>query len=312
MKTIKKIISCVFLFQFSYSTYAIDWSKVEAKQVNLFYPGQSSWEWILTKSDHGGAKSFRKGKDCRECHQGEEKSMGDLLVAGKRLEPSPIMGKRGFVEAGIKTAYDSEKFYIQMTWKEAAEIAAVQQTQDQTRVTILLDDGSVSSIKRGGCWAACHDDSTKMPSAPAGMERGLYLAKSRTKLTRKGGGDNLKSVAALQQLLSEGIFVEYWQAKLNQNKAAVAIDGYILEAPHANQAVQVAVKAQLRDGVWVLEMSRKLSPNRPHVKNIVAGKVYSFSVALHDAYSQGRNHIVSFGYSFALEYGKADFIAVKQ
>ena len=312
MKTSKPLIASLLLFCFSLSAYAIDWNKVEAKQVTLFYPGQSSWEWILTKKDHGGAKNFRKGKDCRECHQGEEKDMGSLLVSGKRLEPNPVKGKRGFVNVAVKTAYDDKRFYIQLKWKDSDEVAVKKMTQDQTRVSFLFDDGTVSSVKRGGCWAACHDDATNMPSAPAGKERGLYLAKSRTKLTRQGGGENYKPAVALQQLLTEGLFVEYWQAKLNQDKAAVAVDGYILEAPHKNELAKVAVNAELKEGVWVLEMSRELAPNMPHTKNIVAGKEYSFGVAFHEAYSQGRNHLVSFGHTFTLDQGKADFIAVKQ
>lgn len=312
MKISKQLIASLLLFCFSLSVYAIDWSKVETKQVTLFYPGQSSWEWILTKSDHGGAKNFRKGKDCRECHQDEEKDMGNLLVSGKRLEPSPIPGKRGFVGVGIKTAYDTEKFYIQLTWEDSAETVVTKMAQDQTRVTLLFDDGSVSSVKRGGCWAACHDDASNMPNALASKELGLYLAKSRTKLTRKGGGENYKPAAALQQLLADGVFVEYWQAKLNQDKVAVAVDGYILDAPHKKELTQVVVNAELNNGQWVLEMSRKLTPNMPHTKNIEAGKVYSFGIAIHDAFSQGRNHLVSFRHSFALGQGKEDFIAVKQ
>lgn len=312
MKTIKLLISSALLFCFSLSVYAIDWSKVEAKQVTLFYPGQSSWEWILTKKDHGGAKNFRKGKGCRECHQGEEKDMGKLLVSGKRLEPKPVLGKRGFVDFAVKTAYDNERFYIQLKWPKTTEIAHKKLADDLVRATFLFDDTSVSSISRGGCWAACHDDATGMPSAQPGVERNLYLAKSRTKLSRTGGGENFKSPEVLQQLLTEGLFVEFWQAKLNPGKATVGLDGYILEARHVNELAKVSATAELKDGVWVLEMTRKLNPDMAHTKNIVAGKIYNFGLALHEAHSQGRKHLASFGHTFALNQGKADFIAVKQ
>lgn len=135
MKTTKQYISSLVLLCLSLSVNAIDWNKVEAKQVSLFYPGQSSWEWILTKSDHGGAKNFRKGKSCRECHQGEEKDMGNLLVSGKRLEPDPIAGKRGFVDVSVKTAYDDKRFYIQLSWPESTANALLKKSKDQTRVT---------------------------------------------------------------------------------------------------------------------------------------------------------------------------------
>lgn len=302
----------MFLLQFSLSAYAIDWTKVDSKQVTLFYPGQSSWEWILTKSDHGGAKNFRKGKGCRECHEGEEQDMGNLLVAGKRLEPSPITGKRGFVSVGLKTAYDDKNFYMQLTWQESAEVALKKMTQNQTRVTILFDDGSVSSVKRGGCWAACHDDASNMPSAQAGKERNLYLAKSRTKITRQGGAERYKSPTALKSMLDNGIFVEYWQAQLNAGQLTGVLDAYLVEKRHQHVEPKVTAVAELKNGVWVVEMRRELSPNMSAYKNIEPGKVYSFGVAIHDAYSQGRNHLVSFGHSFTLDQGKADFIVLKQ
>ena len=312
MKTTKPLIASFLLFCFSLSVEAIDWSKVKAKQVTLFYPGQSSWEWILTKSDHRGAKNFRKGKGCRECHQGEEKDMGNLIVSGKRLEPNPIPGKRGFVNVDVKTAYDDKKFYIQMVWAETTESALTKMTNNQTRVTFLFDDGSVSSVKRGGCWAACHDDANNMPSAQADRDLHLYLAKSRTKITRKGGGENYKSTDALNELLAEGVFVEYWQAQLNDGRVTGTLDAYILDKHHDNKHPVDAI-AELNNGVWTVEMSRELTnSDMAHYKNIVPGKGYGFGLAIHDAFSEGRRHLVSFGHSFALDQGKADFIAIKQ
>ena len=312
MKTTKELIASLLLFCFSLSVYAIDWNKAEAKQVTLFYPGQASWEWILTKSNHGGAKNFRKGKGCRECHQDEEKDMGNLIVSGKKLEPDPISDKRGSVDVAVKTAYDDSKFYIQLSWKETGKTVKNKMAKDQSKVTILFDDGHVSSVKRGGCWAACHDDATHMPSAEHGKNLSIYLSKSRTKITRKGGGENYKSAEKLDKLLANGFFAEYWQAKLNQDKAVKAIDAYILDKRHENKSPEVGVVAELKNGLWTVELSRKLMPNMPHTKNIVSGKEYAFGLAIHDEYSHGRHHHVSFNHTFALDQGKADFIAIKQ
>ncbi|WP_428353371.1 ethylbenzene dehydrogenase-related protein [Methyloprofundus sp.] len=198
-----------------------------------------------------------------------------------------------------------------MVWPETTESASTKMTEDKTRVTFLFDDSSVSSVTRGGCWAACHDDANKMPSAQAEKDTHLYLAKSRTKITRKGGGENYKSTEALKTLLAEGIFVEYWQAQLNDGRVTKVLDGYILDKRHNNEYPVDAI-AELNNGVWSVEMSRSLSPDLPHNKNIVAGKTYNFGLALHDAYSEGRKHLVSFSHSFALDQGKADFIAIKQ
>ncbi len=312
MKIIKKIISCVFLFHFSLSVYAIDWSKAEAKQMTLFYPGQASWEWLLTKSDHGGAKNFRKGKGCRECHQGEEKEMGNLIVSGKKLESDPIAGKRGYVDVKVKTAYDDSHFYIQLAWEESGHAVSHKMAKDQSKVTILFDDGHVKGVTRAGCWAACHDDATHMRSAPHDKNISIYLSKSRSKLTRKGGGENYKSAAELDKLLAGGYFAEYWQAKLNKGQTVKTVDAYILDKRHENKSPQVTAVAELKNGLWTVELSRKLSPNIPHYKDIVAGKVYSFGIAIHDEYTPGRHHHVSFLHTFSLDQGKTDFIAVKQ
>jgi len=294
------------------SVYAIDWTKVEAKQVTLFYPGQSSWEWILTKSDHGGAKNFRKGKDCRECHQEEEKDMGRLIVSGKKLEPDPILGKRGYIVVDIKTAYDASNFYIQLSWKETGKVINNKMAKDQSKVTLLFDDGHVKGVTRAGCWASCHDDATLMRSAPQGKEVNLYLSKSRTKLTRNGGGDNYQSDATLEKMLSDGYFIELWQARLNQTQAVKAVDGYLLDKRYASELTQISAVAEFNKGRWTVELSRKLTPNLPQTKDIVANKLYSFGIAIHDEYTYGRRHHVSFLHTFALDQGKADFIAVKQ
>ena len=76
--------------------------------------------------------------------------MGNLIVSGKRLEPNPIPGKRGSVDINVKTAYDDNRFYIQLTWPESNENALTKQSKDQTRVTFLFDDGTVSAVKRAG------------------------------------------------------------------------------------------------------------------------------------------------------------------
>lgn len=78
----------------------IDWSKVPAKIVTLFYPGQSSFEWLNTdhkkaESDKG-MKAVQRGQSCLKCHGDDEKKMGESLVKGGPLEPMPVKGKNGW------------------------------------------------------------------------------------------------------------------------------------------------------------------------------------------------------------------------
>ena len=312
MKKLTQIITGIFLLCFSYSVYSIEWDGVKSKQVTLFYPGQASWEWVLTKSTHAGAKNFRAGKDCRECHQDEEKDMGNLIVSGKKLEPDPIKGKRGYIDVDVKTAYDKDRFYIQLSWADSKGLTKSKMAKDQSKVTVLFDDGNVKEVKRAGCWGACHDDATHMPSAQHGKNLSIYLSKSRTKITRKGGGENYKSNKALQQLLDDGFYAEYWQAKLNKTEPVSVLDAYILDKRHENESARVKATADLKKGIWTVELSRELIPNSPLYKNIVAGKTYTFGLAIHDAYSHGRHHHVSFNHTFKLDEGTADFIAIKQ
>ena len=59
---------------------AVDWSKAKEKEVVLFYPGQASWEWVMTQADHSGATKFRGGKNCRGCHDGEQADIGAAIA----------------------------------------------------------------------------------------------------------------------------------------------------------------------------------------------------------------------------------------
>src|SRR4051812_5398914 len=75
----------------------IDWSKVPTTNMTLFYPGQSSYEW-LRSSAHPGSSVVQSGGACLSCHQGKEKAMGDKIVKGGPLEPVPVKGKTGSVD----------------------------------------------------------------------------------------------------------------------------------------------------------------------------------------------------------------------
>ena len=44
---------------------APDWSKVQAKQFNVFYPGVASMEWMLSTNDHSGARGYTLGIEAK-------------------------------------------------------------------------------------------------------------------------------------------------------------------------------------------------------------------------------------------------------
>jgi hypothetical protein len=289
------------------TAWGVDWQSVPSRKVTLFYPGQASWEWLLT--DHKGAAQIKSGQFCAQCHEGSQNEMGRKLASG---EPASIAGKMGAIAVDVKTAYDSNNFYIHLEWTAGPTPTKQPFSNFEAMAAIMLDDGQVPEMTRAGCWAACHDDVNGMASADAGKSTEKYLVKSRTKMTRKGGADNIKSAEELKKLFDAGFFTEIWHAQLNRGQSAKVLDGAILDTSHDHKPAQVSVKAEFNNGKWAVDFSRKLMINSPGYKNIEPGKTYTMGIAIHDGHVTGRQHYVSFGHTVRLDGGAADFIARKQ
>lgn len=290
---------------------AIDWSGVPASDITLFYPGQASWEWVLTQADHGGAPKIRAGKSCRTCHDAEEADIGDLIVSGEKLEPAPIAGKRGSIPVKVKAAHDDARLYLQLQWTAQDLPGAPMDAEHAARVTVMFDDGKIAEAARGGCWAMCHDDLTGMASND-GSELQKYLGSSRTGLTRQGGGRNYKPDAELATLLANGDFLEYWQAQLNPGAPAKAVSGYVLKDREVQTPSQVSAEANFAGGVWTVELSRPLQVSGGHYKTFAPGATYVMGIAIHDAHAAKRFHHVSYEHTLVLDSGDGDLIAVKK
>jgi hypothetical protein len=298
----------------------IDWASVGGKEIVLFYPGQASWEWSLTRSAMSGAKEFTEGKNCDDCHIGEEKTMGPQIASGQPrvfkdgtkppIEPTPIAGKRGYVPATVKFAHDGTNLYVHIEFAEGAQPDAKQDPQYATKVTVMFNDGGVPEANRGGCFAACHDDSNGMPSAK-GSARTMYLPRTRAKLTRQGGGDALKPAEDLAKLRADGYVLDFWEARLNPNATAVAVNGTMFDKREEAAPPVVTAEAALSDGVWAVTMSRKLDAG-PGFKTFTAAGRYTVSVALHAGHTAHRFHYVSFERTLRIDTGSADFVAVKK
>lgn len=292
---------------------ALDWSGVPTKEIVLFYPGQASFEWVLTKSDHSGAKKFREGKPCLACHEGEEEAIGKKIASGQKLEPNPIAGKAGSISATVQVANDGERLYVRISWPESPTVSGPKMDPKfETKVTMMIDDGTLVEMTRGGCWASCHDDAIGMPSAQEGKDLTKYIVQSRTKITRQGGDENFRSSAELSEALKADKFLEFWQARLNKDAAAVAADGYILDKRHMSDAPLAAAEASFNNGTWTVVLSRKLIVGQAGHKDIVAGKTYSVGFAIHDGFTEHRFHEVSLGRSLVLDKGDADLVAVRK
>jgi cytochrome c-type protein NapC len=285
---------------------AIEWSSVPAQEIVLFYPGQSSWEWNLTESSHSGGPKVRQGKRCYACHQGEEAKVGGAIVAGKKLEPAAV-DHPATLPVSLQTAHDAQRLYLRLRWSEPAPAPG-----KTSLVTVMLDDGSLKSASVGGCWSTCHDDVLGMASAAPDSKMTKYVASSRTKVGRTGGGESYKSDALLAQELTAGKYMEFWQARLEVGKPAVAVDGVVLKDRAKNPTASVDAQASREGDDWVVTLSRPLELPGESAKRLVPGKVYTLGIAVHPAGIEHRFHHVSFERTLVLGGGEADLIAAKQ
>ncbi len=163
---------------------SIDWSKIPAKSFTLFYPGQSTYNWLVSPA-HLGAKQVMEGLACLTCHKGSEKARGDNIVKGGVLEPTPIAGKNGAVDVAVQAAHDAESVYFRFQWKsnlnregrmhdyvrfdgkewkwyghdrnDKTVRSGEQPALYEDRFSIMLDDGKVERFAQQGCWLTCHD-----------------------------------------------------------------------------------------------------------------------------------------------------------
>ena len=169
---------------------AIDWSKIPSTKVTLFYPGQSTYEWLL--NDHGGTKgkeskgkaAVKNGQTCVKCHEDEEPQLGENLVKSGPIEPAAIPGKNGHVDLAVQAAYDATNAYLRFQWKTHGAAGVEypyyrfdgkqwkvyggprldQDIRDgkqpaiyEDRLSVMLDDGKVPLFAKQGCWLTCHD-----------------------------------------------------------------------------------------------------------------------------------------------------------
>ena len=280
-----------------------------SREAILFQPGQSSWEWLLVPASHDGGKRMREGKSCLFCHDGEEKTIGNLIASGEKIEPAPLPGLPGFVEMKIDASYDEQDLYLKMSWTSPALTEALGHEDASTHLTVMLGSPELSISAIAGCWAACHSDLPGMPDTQTGQELSKYLPGSRNKMTRSGGGEDFRSEADLVAQISEGKYLEYWQAVLDQGKLDSVSDGYFLQQRVRNDDSVVTATAS-SDGLnWTVEMVRPLNAPGNTRHALSEGVEYTLAIALHEHHSSGRYHFTSFPMRFFVGAGEAELNA---
>jgi cytochrome c-type protein NapC len=318
----------------------IDWSTIEPVLITLFYPGQASMEWALKGSDHGGKRAFVSGDRCFECHEEEEEDIGDLIVTGEKAELTPIPGKRGSIPVQVQAAHDTDNLYLRFQWQEGehAPVPFVDggkmDPDNPIKLAIMLstdneDDPKVEYAERAGCWQSCHHDANFMPDQPdeailktsplaqrldLGNGFTKYLKESRSEIEiegkggkKRGGWDKLKDEADIQAALENGSFMDLWRY---QSGSGESEDGYILAERVMTGGQGVDFSGSLDDGTWTVEMTRKLTSDKPGDISMSLDEWYNFGFAIHDDYSSSRFHHVSLGLKLGFDDEDAEINAI--
>jgi len=279
------------------------------QEVILFQPGQSSWEWLLVPSSHDGGKRMREGKNCLYCHDGEEKTIGNLIASGEKLEPAPIDGMPGFVQMKLDASYDENMLHLTLKWQSPEMSQPAGDESESTHLTVMLGTPALSVAPIAGCWAACHSDLPGMPDAQPGSTLTKYLPGSRTKMTRTGGGSDIRAEAELTSQMNEGQFLEYWQVVLDGGELITATDGYFLEARAVNEDTAITAEVKSNGSDHAVEITRPLNPSGPQRLALKEGEEYTLAIALHENHASGRHHLTSFPLRFVLGSGDAEIVA---
>jgi len=248
---------------------SINWSGVPARTVTLFYPGQSTYQW-LRSAEHPGAPVVGGAGACLTCHKGSEEKLGNKLVKANKLEPTPIEGKNGALPLHLQIAYDNENAYFRFQWKTNAAhpgdaypfyrfdgkewkpygnqrlAAAVRKGEQpvvyEDRLNMMIDDGKVPGFASQGCWLTCHNgerDAPQQPTADVVKANPFFQAIKKndvrkylpaTRTDAMASWDKAKSLEEIEKIKAAGGFLDLIQWRAHRsNPVGMADDGYVLE-----------------------------------------------------------------------------------
>ena len=311
--------------------FGVDWSGVPERQVTVFYPGQTSMEWTIVGKYHGGARPFKMGDRCMDCHDQEAADMGYKMVTGEKAEPTPPEGKRGGIPVTVQAAHDGTDLYMKFQWEDTEHVpvsfveGGKMDPENQVKLAVMFGTDDVEYAGQAGCWGTCHHDLRSMPNHPddasavsgsLDVSQGItkYIKESRTKVEEKGrrgkklgGWDKLKDAADIKAELEAGKFMDL----LRWNSNGKVENGYVLEQRVMKEGDGVQASGWKEGGMWTVVFKRKLASDVVGDVSIKAGDMLNFGFAIHDDYTNARFHHVSLGYKMALDNEQAEINAVK-
>jgi hypothetical protein len=195
--------------------------------------------------------------------------MGEKLVKGGPLEPTPVKGKEGYKELKVQAAFDEKNAYLRFQWKtqnpypgtehqylrfdgrewkvwgfpKLDKIVQDRQMQGiyEDRMSIMIDDGKVPGFANQGCWLTCHDGQRDMPKqfTKAEVAANPLLTAIKKSDVRKYLPDSRsdpsdwktgKSVEEIARIKAAGGFVDLIQWRAYRSfPVGMADDGHVLE-----------------------------------------------------------------------------------
>ena len=318
--------------------FNVDWAKASSRAFTVFYPGETSIEWILNGRDHSGNRAFDKfGDRCMTCHEEELPDMGNKMVTGEKAESSPIPGKRGSIPVEVNATHDGEYLYMKFSWPDTKHVpvpfveGGKMDPDNQVKLAVMFATDDIEYADRAGCWGTCHHDNRNMPDAPAqadldasefkdriDLSNGVtkYIKESREKLEvkgrrgkKKGGWDKLNDVDSVTGSMAAG---HYMDVLRYQAGTKVIEDGHILDQRIMSGGQGAEFNAVLSGGKWTVAMKRKLASDKAGDVSLDLDKVYNFGFAIHDDYTNSRFHHVSLGYRLGFDNAEVEVNVQKQ
>lgn len=316
------ILMAVLLLSFTGASTAADinWGGIPGQKVKLFYPGVSSWEFVNSK-DHGVGMVpvVKRKKGCPDCHidkagnldvRAAEIVNGTLqMKASKRpFEPSPVVGKPGFLDADIQAAYDDENIYLRVQWSSAGKSWKGGDDGVSDRLTLQLNSAQ-DEFSKYGCFVTCHPDETSMTeSAPKDKvgKHPYYIKQKRDDVrlyafytrTEDGGWSDFKGGKDIDELQKGGALIDLWEATFKA-KGVDIVDGWILEDRETDHK-DLEGAGDFDNGKYTVTLKRKLKTGDPKDVELKDGGAFTVGIAIHDDKVKLRKHYVTYPMSIGL------------
>ena len=274
---------------------AIDWKSVPTKTLTLFYPAQSTFQW-LRGSGHPGAQVVGTGGACLTCHNGERDAPKQPATAEvqanallKALKKNDVRKYLPSTRTDALASWDQGKSLDEIAKLKAAGgfLDLIQWRAHRSNPVGMADDGYVLEYRN---FDAGKNPFSSNRDPKTGQPKFMYDEKKFGK--RSFVLDDIRKMPTA--LVRERNAVPFdpnadW-------KAGDLLPQYVVSAADAagSAADNKNAKGVWKDGMWTVVWARPLNLANPDDKPLKEGKSYNFAFAVHDDNMTSRGHQISF------------------